>query len=33
MNPRFARLRPEMTVDEAVTYLRRQTGQSVEMTY
>ncbi len=33
MNPRFARLRPEMTVDEAVTYLRRQTRQSVEMTY
>jgi magnesium transporter len=33
MNPRFARLRPDMTVDEAVTYLRRQTRQSVEMTY
>src|SRR5438876_3096917 len=33
MNPRFARLRPEMTVDEAVTYLRRQTHQSVEMPY
>jgi magnesium transporter len=33
MNPRFARLRPEMTVDEALTYLRRQTRQSVEMTY
>jgi magnesium transporter len=33
MNPRFARLRPEMTADEAVTYLRRQTRQSVEMTY
>jgi magnesium transporter len=33
MNPRFARLRPEMTVDEAVTYLRRQTRTSVEMTY
>jgi magnesium transporter len=33
MSPRFARLRPEMTVDEAVTYLRRQTRQSVEMTY
>lgn len=24
MNPRFARLRPEMTVDEALRYLRRQ---------
>ena len=33
MNPRFARLRPEMTVDEAVTYLRRQTRESVEMPY
>ena len=33
MNPRFARLRPDMTVDEAVTYLRKQTHQSVEMPY
>ncbi len=24
MNPRFVRVRPEMTVDEAITYLRRQ---------
>src|SRR4029077_18755520 len=24
MSPRFARLRPEMTVDEAIAYLRRQ---------
>lgn len=24
MNPRFARLRPDMTVDEAISYLRRQ---------
>jgi magnesium transporter len=24
MNPRFARLRPEMTVDEGISYLRRQ---------
>ena len=24
MNPRYARLRPEMTVDEAISYLRRQ---------
>ena len=23
MSPRFARLRPEMTVDEAISYLRR----------
>lgn len=29
MSPRFARLRPEMTVDEAITYLRRQ-AQLVE---
>lgn len=27
MNPRFARLRPEMTVDEAILYLRRQAQQ------
>src|SRR5262245_11273806 len=27
MSPRFARLRPDMTVDEAVTYLRRQAEQ------
>jgi magnesium transporter len=27
MNPRFARLRPEMTVDEAVLYLRKQAQQ------
>src|SRR5207248_1382984 len=33
MNPRFARLRADMTVDEAITYLRRQTRQSVEMPY
>jgi magnesium transporter len=32
MNPRFARLRPEITVDEAVTYLRRQ-ADSVETIY
>jgi magnesium transporter len=25
MSPRFARLRPEMTADEAISYLRRQT--------
>src|SRR5579875_3904959 len=27
MNPRFARLRPNMTIDEAVSYLRRQAGE------
>ncbi|KPK83190.1 MAG: Mg2+ transporter MgtE [Gemmatimonas sp. SM23_52] len=26
MNPRFARVRPDMTVDEAIRYLRRQAG-------
>jgi magnesium transporter len=33
MNPRFARLRPEMTVDEAVRYLRRQAQEHVETVY
>lgn len=32
MNPRYARLRPDMTVDEAVSYLRKQAGQ-VETLY
>ncbi len=32
MNPRFARVRPDMTVDEAVSYLRKQAGQ-VETLY
>lgn len=32
MNPRFARLRPEMNVDEAIAYLRRQAAQ-VETIY
>lgn len=32
MSPRFARLRADMTVDEAITYLRRQAGQ-VETIY
>ena len=32
MNPRFARLRPEMDIDEAIAYLRRQAGQ-VETIY
>jgi magnesium transporter len=32
MNPRFARLRPEMTVDEGISYLRRQADE-VETIY
>jgi magnesium transporter len=32
MNPRFARLRPEESVDQAITYLRQQLSQ-VEMVY
>jgi magnesium transporter len=30
MNPRYARVRPEMTVDEAITYLRRQAAERTE---
>ena len=30
MNPRYARLRPDMTVDEAISYLRRQARESPE---
>ena len=33
MSPRFARLRPEMTVDEAISYLRRQSRQQLETIY
>lgn len=33
MNPRFARVRPDMTVDEAISYLRRQTREKVETVY
>ena len=33
MNPRYARLRPEMSVDEAISYLRRQTREHVETVY
>src|SRR5215475_6728850 len=33
MSPRYARLRPEMSVDEAIRYLRRQTRQHVESVY
>ena len=30
MNPRYARLRPDMSVDEAITYLRRQARERLE---
>ena len=30
MNPRYARLRPDASVDEAISYLRRQTRERVE---
>jgi magnesium transporter len=30
MSPRYARLRPEMSVDEAITYLRRQARRPIE---
>jgi len=33
MSPRFARLRPEMTVDEAIGYLRKQAAQLETMYY
>lgn len=33
MSPRFARVRPEMTVDEAIAYLRRQARRRVETIY
>ena len=33
MNPRFARLRPDMSVDAAILYLRRQTREHVENIY
>jgi magnesium transporter len=33
MNPRFARLRPEMTMDEAISYLRRQARRELETIY
>ncbi|HZP42559.1 MAG TPA: magnesium transporter [Candidatus Binatia bacterium] len=33
MNPRFARVRPEMTVDEAIAYLRKQGRERVETIY
>ncbi len=33
MNPRFTRVRPDMTVDEAISYLRRQARAHVETIY
>lgn len=33
MSPRFARLRPEMSADESIAYLRRQTRERVENIY
>lgn len=33
MNPRYARLRPELTVDEAINYLRRQAKEQLETIY
>mgnify|MGYP005841411229 CR=1 FL=1 len=33
MSPRFVRLRPDMSVDEAITYLRRQAREKVETIY
>jgi len=33
MNPRYARLRPDMSVDEAIAYLRRQAREHLELIY
>jgi magnesium transporter len=33
MNPRYARLRPELTVDEAISYLRKQAQAQLETIY
>src|SRR3989442_1201701 len=33
MNPRYARLRPDMSVDEAITYLRRQARERLGTIY
>jgi magnesium transporter len=33
MNPRYARLRPEMTTDEAISYLRKQARAHLETIY
>jgi magnesium transporter len=33
MNPRFARVRPDMTVDQAISYLRKQARERLETIY
>jgi len=33
MNPRYVRLRPEMSMDEAISYLRKQARQHLETVY
>lgn len=33
MNPRYARLRPEMTVEQAIFYVRHQTGRQIDLIY
>jgi magnesium transporter len=33
MNPRYARVRPEMSVNEAISYLRRQARERIETIY
>ena len=33
MSPRYARLRPDMSVDEAISYLRRAARERVETIY
>jgi magnesium transporter len=33
MNPRYARVRPDMTVDEAISYLRKQARAHLETIY
>jgi len=33
MNPRFARVRPDMSIDEAIGYLRKQAREKVETIY
>ena len=33
MNPRFARVRPDMSIDEAIGYLRKQARERVETVY
>src|SRR5690606_19604883 len=33
MNPKYARVRPDMSVDEAIAYLRRQARERIEYIY